>query len=237
MKTVLLFWTTFRLLRIKEQNIVGLRNQHTQITRLRVPGSGDPADHATLHDVGAELDLHRGHTGQEAGGRDRPAQSPCHGGEKPEVQPQADEFDGKITTGAQYFMTANLDHETVKHFVRDTLGCQCPESVFDQIDYQENSAILGKDATAKRLLVGNRLLIYVLEIDDAKRLTILLPRLVRNAKSERDSQGYNRLRVVIAAENADVIRPAAEGLFAEIEDIDAKVHLHVLGKDEVGGLI
>jgi hypothetical protein len=130
-------------------------------------------------------------------------------------------------------MTATFDHETAKHFVRDTLGCQCPESVFDQIDYQENSDILGKDALAKRLLVGNRLLIYILEIDDAKSLPILLPRLVKNAKSERDSQGYNRLRVVIADENADIILPVAESLFAEIEDIDPKVHLHVLEKHEV----
>ena len=71
-------------------------------------------------------------------------------------------------------MTVTFDHETAKHFVRDTLGCQCPESVFDQIDYQEN---------------------------------------------------------------AEAIRPVAESVFAEIEDIDTKVHLHVLGNDEVGGLI
>ena len=134
-------------------------------------------------------------------------------------------------------MTATFDHETAKYFVRDTLGCQCPESVFDQIDYQENADILGKDAIVKRLLVGNRLLIYILEIADANSLSSLLPRLVKNAKSERDSQGYNRLRVVIATKNADTIRPVAESVFAEIEDIDPKVHLHVLGKDDVGGLI
>jgi hypothetical protein len=145
---------------------------------------------------------------------------------------------GNIATiGGMILMTATLDHEKAKCFVRDTLGCQCPDSVFDRIDYQENADILGKDAIVKRLLVGNRLLIYVLEIDDAINLPILLPRLVKNAKSERDSQGYNRLRVVIAAENAVTILPVAESLFAEIEDIDPKVHLHVLGKDEVGCLI
>ena len=62
------------------------------------------------------------------------------------------------------FMTATFDHETAKRFVRDTLGCQCPDSVFEQIDYQENTGILDKDAIVKRLLVGNRLLIYILEI-------------------------------------------------------------------------
>ena len=131
-------------------------------------------------------------------------------------------------------MIATFDYETAKCFVRDTLGCQCPDSAFDRIDYQENADILGKDAIVKRLLVGNRLLIYVLELDGGKSLPALLPILVRNAKSERDRLGYNRLRVVIAAENADMIRPAAEGLFAEIEDIDAKVHLHVLGKGGMG---
>ncbi|MCX7108620.1 MAG: hypothetical protein NTX45_00565 [Proteobacteria bacterium] len=131
-------------------------------------------------------------------------------------------------------MTATFDHGKAKHFVRDKLGCQCPDSAFDRIDYQENADILGKDAIVKRLLVGNRLLIYILEIDDAKSLPILLPRLVKNAKSERDSQGYNRLRVVIAAENADKIISMAESVFAESEDTDPKVHLHVLGKGGMG---
>jgi hypothetical protein len=73
-----------------------------------------------------------------------------------------------------------------------------------------------------------------LELDGGKSLPALLPILVRNAKSERDSQGYNRLRVVIAAEDADVIRPVAESVFAEIEGTDPKVHLHVLGKGGMG---
>ena len=89
-------------------------------------------------------------------------------------------------------------------------------------------------SSVKRLLVGNRLPIYVLELDGGKSLPALLPVLVRNAKSERDSQGYNRLRVVITAENTVIILPLAEGLFAEIEDIDPKVHLHVLGKGGMG---
>ena len=88
-------------------------------------------------------------------------------------------------------------------------------------------------SSVKRLLVGNRLPIYVLELDGGKSLPALLPVLVRNAKSERDSQGYNRLRVVIAAENADAIRSVAEGLFAEIVGADLKVHLHVLDKHEI----
>jgi hypothetical protein len=72
-----------------------------------------------------------------------------------------------------------------------------------------------------------------LELDGGKSLPALLPDLVRNAKSERDRLGYNRLLVVFAAKGADVIRPTAEGLFAEIEDIDPKVHLHLLGKQEI----
>jgi len=86
-------------------------------------------------------------------------------------------------------MTATFNHEKAKCFVRDTLGCQCPDSAFDRIDYQENSDILGNDAIAKRLLVGNRLLIYALELDGGKNFPALVPVLVRNAKSERDSQG------------------------------------------------
>jgi len=59
-------------------------------------------------------------------------------------------------------MTATFDHEKAKSFVRDTLGCQCPDSVFDQIDYQENADILGKDVIVKRLLVGTAILILAI---------------------------------------------------------------------------
>ena len=120
----------------------------------------------------------------------------------------------------------------VKSFVREKLGCHCPDSVFEQIDYQEHSAVLGHDMNTKRLLIGNRLLIYILESNDEQSLPTLLPLLVKKAREERDYQGYQRLRVVLITDEAESLRAQMEKLFASIEEVDEKVHLHVLDKNQ-----
>ena len=119
----------------------------------------------------------------------------------------------------------------VKSFVREKLGCGCPDSVFEQIDYSEHSAILGHDASTQRLRIGNRLLIYILKSNDAQSLPTLLPLLVKMAREERDKQGYHRLRVVLAIEEAESLRTYMERLFASIPEVDERVHLHVFDQN------
>jgi hypothetical protein len=118
----------------------------------------------------------------------------------------------------------------IKSFVIETLGCRCPESVFEQIDYHDTSTIPGLETPFKRLLIGHRLLIYLLECDDATALQSALPLLVEKGKAERDDQGYHRLRVVIATDQPQSIQHEADRLFSSLGDVDEKVHLHVLAR-------
>ncbi len=46
----------------------------------------------------------------------------------------------------------------IKHFVRDTLGCTCPEAVFKEIEFQKETGELWE----RKIHVGGRLLIYIL---------------------------------------------------------------------------
>ena len=89
-------------------------------------------------------------------------------------------------------MKTMINPVAVKTFVRERLGCQCPDSVFEQVDYQENAGIVGQDAIARRLLIGSRLLIYIVEHENGSSLSDLLPLFVKKAREERDRQGYNR---------------------------------------------
>jgi len=127
-------------------------------------------------------------------------------------------------------MTTNSNTAAIKSFVIETLGCRCPESVFEQIDYDERSTIPGFDTPLQRLLIGTRLLIYIFESDDATALQMFLPLLVEKGKAERDHNGYNRLRVVVATDQPQSIQHEAEMLFASLGDVDEKVHLHVLSR-------
>ena len=49
----------------------------------------------------------------------------------------------------------------IKRFVQQTLGCTCPEEVFEKIDYQKE----GDGIPGRKVTVGDRLLIYIITMD------------------------------------------------------------------------
>ncbi len=121
-----------------------------------------------------------------------------------------------------------LDTAKIKSFVQDTLGCGCPEEVFQAIDCKSYVRLSDDVTLTWAITIGGRLLIYVIEkdagLDDA-----LLAFLVAKGRKERDSRGLNRFRLVVAADDG----AAKEGLmhmFEELQDRDEKVHLHVIRK-------
>jgi len=123
------------------------------------------------------------------------------------------------------------EKETIKAFVKKTLGCGCPEEVFMHIEYRtliplENHLLAGK------INIGNRLLVYIAEIKKEEELSVLLPFLVKQGMSERDILQFNRFRLVIAAEGNGDVEQQANTLFGNVEK-DDRVHLHVIRKSEI----
>jgi hypothetical protein len=127
-------------------------------------------------------------------------------------------------------VTVPSDAAAIKYFVTEILGCRCPDDVFEQIEDYGTAMIPGLAGPIRRLLIGRRLLIYILECDEPAALSAAIPVLVEKGKVERDDHGYNRLRVVIAASQPDSIEHEAEELFARLSEVDEKVHLHVLAR-------
>ena len=121
-------------------------------------------------------------------------------------------------------MLTSLATDQITPFIRQGLGCGCPDSVFEQLaDSREQL----NGIHFQRLLAGDRLLVYlVLEAPDfglEKGLSDLLQRGLR----ERDSAGYNRLRIVW---------PQGETLQAAFERQtagDEKAHFHPLSLSEL----
>ena len=58
-------------------------------------------------------------------------------------------------------MTAIRNNEKLKGFVRNTLGCGCPEEVFEKIDVSMYLAV-GHEKEVTRIVVGDTLLIYII---------------------------------------------------------------------------
>lgn len=127
-------------------------------------------------------------------------------------------------------MTAPSNAAAIKSFVTECLGCRCSDDVFEQIDDYGSAMIPGLAVAFRRLLIGRRLLIDILECDEPAALLAALPVLVEKGKAERDDHGYNRLRVVVATDQPVAIEHEAEALFSSLGDVDEKVHLDVLAR-------
>jgi len=121
--------------------------------------------------------------------------------------------------------------ENIKTFVQQTLGCACPEEVFKYIDCQSNIK-LNDIVLRNKIHIGNRLLIYVVEVNSAYSIKDILPYLIEKGRKERDSLKFNRFRLVIATDDLDEIKEISESLFKTINK-DEKVHLHIVAKDRV----
>ncbi len=122
------------------------------------------------------------------------------------------------------------ERESLEHFVRHTLGCRCPDEVFRRIE-DDRQASAGPIPLSHRIDVGRRLLVYVLRSDDAQWLRANLATVFEHGGQERDREGFNRLRVVIATSDPDAVTTGTSGLFDALEARDDRMHLHVVRKD------
>jgi len=125
----------------------------------------------------------------------------------------------------------HINNENIKAFVKQTLGCACPEEVFKYIDCQSNIK-LNDILLRNKINIGNRLLIYVVEMNNADSLKDILPSLVDMGKKERDNLRFNRFRLVVATDDLEEIKQIAESIF-ETVDKDEKVYLHIVPKADI----
>jgi hypothetical protein len=130
-------------------------------------------------------------------------------------------------------MLMSKDNQAIRHFVRGTLGCNCPDSVFDHIELTRPNSNESAAFPITKLVVGGRLLIYVLHEPPWEFLKFLLPRLVAAGKAEREACQLNRLRIVIVTEQPTGPAEQANALFANSQGEDANVHLHLIAKKDM----
>jgi hypothetical protein len=126
-----------------------------------------------------------------------------------------------------------VPHARVKRFVRDVLGCTCPDGVFDELDCGARR-VAGVDVA--RLDIGGRLLVLVLDADAVADPATAVDVVLRAGLAERDAGGFNRLRLVVHGVPAADWCAAATRAF-EARCGDERTHLHLLDHDAVDGLL
>jgi hypothetical protein len=126
------------------------------------------------------------------------------------------------------------DLARVQHFIRTTLGCGCPKEVLQWIECSHSEAVPEHGLRLTRIDVGGRLLVYVITGEVAPETAAdALPALLAAGLAERQRTGFNRLRLVVAVDDPEAIRPVAERAFAAAAPHDDRVHLHVVAVDEL----
>jgi hypothetical protein len=121
------------------------------------------------------------------------------------------------------------DKGKIKSFVQDVLGCGCAEEVFKIIELQQDE-MAGE--RYDRINIGNRLLIYIFETDDPEYTRRELARIVRAGKEERDQNGFNRFRLVLATGD-DRVGTAAIKAYNDMDLTDDRTFLHVVKKEQI----
>jgi hypothetical protein len=122
-----------------------------------------------------------------------------------------------------------MHHPEIKRFVQETLGCSCPEDVFNTIDCQQESDGL----SGRKIIVGDRLLIYIITVDRESDIQGVMGPALQQGVGERDQKGFNRFRLVLVASRPDELRGPAEHAFDSSEYTDEKTHLHIVKESDV----
>lgn len=121
--------------------------------------------------------------------------------------------------------------DDIKLFAKETLGCTCPDEVFERIDCTADVKLPGGIELDYRINIGDRLLVFVVGIDQFGSLAGILPRLITAGTQERDAAGLNRFRLVLLTSHPDPLTEKASNLFNTLKP-DEKTHLHIISKDD-----
>lgn len=132
-------------------------------------------------------------------------------------------------------MNQHWNNAALKTFVKHTLGCGCPDSVFEKIEVKKHhSGAFPNEFT--RIVVGDTLLIYIVRPASNTPLNESIQDAAVSGKDDRDSNCYNRFRLVLAAQDYPAMSETIEKQFKESFATDDKMHIHFLPKDQIEGL-
>ena len=127
---------------------------------------------------------------------------------------------------AQEFYATLINLDAIKAFVRNQLGCQCKEKVFEQIVIGVPSifpeANPGWDL---QMLIGFRLLVSLVSVQKVSALNDDITNLLQAGKELRDKHGLNRFRLVLLGLLEPKLR---ESFQKKTQQFDDRIHLHTL---------
>ena len=122
--------------------------------------------------------------------------------------------------------TGNIKLAGIKHFVREQLGCACPEEVFSTIRVTHKPDLFDDMPVDYLVEIGNRLLVAV-SINNTSKISAVLGLVFQNGKTYRDTHGFNRFRLVVATTDGNT-QVSIQSAYDSLAIKDNKIHLHII---------
>ena len=117
-------------------------------------------------------------------------------------------------------------------FVREVIGCHCPDEVLCRIEVQRGSSAIKHCSADYELRIGGRLLIVVTS-EPVKKPVPQLDRVIAEGRRAGEDSHFNRFRLVVQSRNASGEKEKLFQAFEAFSNKDERTHVHLLGKGEV----
>jgi len=124
-----------------------------------------------------------------------------------------------------------MKRDEIEQFVRGTLGCRCPEGVFDSIELRQLPTTAAAHPVVQ-LLIGERLLIQCVR-PPQEAATRWIEQLAVAGQAIRDRGGYNRFRLVVVGGHGTDLPLELPARFAAAVAGDDHAHLHLVTEDQL----
>jgi hypothetical protein len=133
---------------------------------------------------------------------------------------------GPVRGGQARLEDCFLQRDAVRRLVRDTLGCDCPEEVFDDVQVAF-PARLARQAVrgSVKIVVGGRLLVVLVPADSLAEVERDALSLLARGRAARDACGLNRFRLVLVG---TVPVKVLRRLRTEARRLDDRTHAHAI---------
>ena len=125
---------------------------------------------------------------------------------------------------------------SIKHFIRDGLGCACPDEVFETMDVQHAPSRFEGLPGDCLIVIGKRLLVLLIDAGHWQDVSRHLDGLVSRGRELRDAEGFNRIRFVVATRDNEAAEPVLMEQFGDLPSLDDRLHLHVIRPEELPAL-
>ncbi len=132
-------------------------------------------------------------------------------------------------------MTTIWNNEKLKVFVKNTLGCGCPEKVFEKIEVSK-PLTEEHEKEITRIVVGDTLLIYVIRPELSGKFVDSVESIGLAGKTDRDTNNYNRFRLVVSSFEDVTQQDKVSERFSKAFNTDEKMHIHFVNQEMVEGL-